>query len=145
MLAHSYHLTCVSCKGVVHLRCLPLITTDDAIYTKREHNQFYCTLCLNDIFPFNHLDNEAYCEAILEIQIKQTPISFQLLQNQELIFSPFDFNGKPDTPLHDVDPDIQFYSDKSLHSCDYYLEDMFNNKIRQNKRQQFLYVACECT
>ena len=134
VLAHSYHLICVSCKGVVHLNCLPKITRDDAIYTQRHLNQFYCTLCLNGMLPFNNLDDEAFCEAISEIQLKQTPVSFQILQNQELIFSPFDFNEKSDTPLHDIDPDIQFYSDKySLHSCDYYLEEMFNDKIFQNK------------
>ena len=67
------------------------------------------------------------------MQFKQTTVSFQILKNQELIFSPFDFNEKSDTPLHDIDPDMQFYSDKySLHSCDYYLEGTFNDRILQN-------------
>ena len=67
------------------------------------------------------------------MQLKQTTVSFQILQNQELIFSPFKFNGKSYTPLHDIDPDIQFYSDKySLHSCDYYPEGTFNDRILQN-------------
>ena len=84
------------------------------------------------MLPFNNIDDEAFCEAISEIQLKQNPLSFQILQNQELIISPFDFNEKSDTPLHDIDPDIQFYSEKySLHSCDYYLEEMFNDKIFQ--------------
>ena len=48
-------------------------------------------------------------------------------------FLAFDFNENTDTPLHDIDPDIQFYSDKySLHSCDYYLEGTFNDRILQN-------------
>ena len=133
VLAHSYHLTCVSCEGVVHLNCLPKITRDDAIYTQRQLNQFYCTLCLNVILPYNHLDDEAFFKAISEMQFKQTAVSFQILQNEELIFSPFDFNEKSDTPLHDIDPDINFYSDKySLHSCDYYLEGTFNDRILQN-------------
>ena len=34
VLAHSYHLTCVSCEGVVHLNCLPKMTRDAAIYTE---------------------------------------------------------------------------------------------------------------
>ena len=35
-------------------------------------------------------------------------------------------------PLIDSDPDVQFYNSQcnnSLHSCDYYLEDSFNNKV----------------
>ena len=68
------------------------------------------------MLPFNNLDDEAFYEAISKIQLKKTPVSFQILQNQERVFSPFDFNEKSDTPLHDIDPDIQFYSDKySLH------------------------------
>ena len=82
VLAHSYHLTCVSCKGVVHLNGLPKITRDYAIDTQRHLNQFYCTLCLNDMLPFNNLDDEALCEVISEIQLKQTSVSFQMLQNQ---------------------------------------------------------------
>ena len=86
------------------------------------------------IIILNNLDDEAFYEAISEIQLKQTPVSFQILQNQERIFSSFDFNEKSDTSLHDIDPDIHFYSDKySLHSCDYYLEEMFNDRIFQNK------------
>ena len=111
-----------------------MIKRDDAIYTQRHVNQFYCTLCINAILPYNHLDDEAFCEALSQIQLKQAPVSFQILQNQELIFSPFDFNEKSDTPLHDIDPDIQFYSDKySLHSCDCYLEEIFKERILQHK------------
>ena len=35
-------------------------------------------------------------------------------------------------PLIDSDPDVQFYNSQcnnSLHSCDYYLENSFNNKV----------------
>ena len=106
------------------------MTRDDAIYTQRHLNQFYCTLCLNVILPYSYLDDEGFFEAISEMELKQTTVSFQILQNQELVFSPFDFDIKSDTPLHD--PDIQFYSDKySLYSCDYYLEGTFNDRILQ--------------
>ena len=72
------------------------------------------------------------------MQFKQTAVSFQLLQNQELIFSPFDFNEKSDTLLHDIDHDIEFYSDKySLHSYDYYLEGTFNDRILQNNVKNY--------
>ena len=59
-----------------------------------------------------------------------------MLDDQGLIFSPFDLNDKYDNPLHDVDPGIQFYNKHytgSLQSCDYYLEEMFNDKIKKYK------------
>ena len=112
------------------------MTKDDANYTQRHLNQFYCTLCLNVILPYSYLDDEAFFEAISEMQLKQTTVSFQILQNQELVFSPFDFNIKSDTPLHDIDPipiSSFIVSDKySLYSCDYYLEGTFNDRILQN-------------
>ena len=73
-------------------------------FIQRHLNQFYCTLCLNVILPYSYLDDEAFFEAISEMQLKQTTVSFQKLQNQKLVFSPFDFNIKSDTPLHDIDP-----------------------------------------
>ena len=62
-------------------------------------------------------------------------VLFDKLDNQGLIFSPIDLNDKLDNPLHDVDPDIQFYNKHytgSLQSCDYYLQ-MFNDKIKKCK------------
>ena len=55
----------------------------------------------------------------------KTLVSFETLKNQELIFSPFDFNDNSNSPLHDVDPDLQFYNDlysDSLQPWNYSLE-----------------------
>ena len=67
---------------------------------------------------------------------KQTAVTFEILQNQELIFSPFDFNDSTDSSLNDVDPDIQFYSEsfsEALHSCNYYLSNLFNEEINKKR------------
>ena len=46
----------------------------------------------------------------LKCHFKQTTVSFQMIRNQELIFSPFDFEEKSDTPLHEKDPYIHLIS-----------------------------------
>ena len=47
-------------------------------------------------------------DALTESWENKPLISFETLKNYKLIFSPFDFDDNFDTPLHDVDPDIQF-------------------------------------
>ena len=136
VLMHSYHLTCDICNSSVHVKCLPCVNKNDPLFTKRHENIFYCSLCLWDIFAFNHLEDDEFIEAISESWENRPLVSFDMLDNQGLIFSPFDLNDKYDNPLHDVDPDIQFYNKHytgSLQSCDYYLEEMFNDKIKKCK------------
>ena len=52
--------------------------------------------------------------------------------NEQKIFQPFEINHDIDTPLNEVDPDFQFYSDV-IHlfntKCDYYIEDTFRETI----------------
>ena len=50
------------------------------------------------------------------------------------IFIPFEINDSIDTPLTEVDPDIQFYSSVEYTQstkCDYYLEDKFISMIAE--------------
>ena len=58
------------------------------------------------------------------------------------IFNPFEINDSIDTPLTEVDPDIQFYSSVQYiqsTKCDYYLEDKFISIIAEgNKRARNL-------
>ena len=136
VLNHSYHLKCDLCEAKVHLKCLPCVDKNDALYTQRHGNVFYCSLCLSEIFPYNHLSEEYFDAAITESCEGRPLVSFEILKNQELIFSPFDFNDNSNSPLHDIDPDIQFYNDlysDSLQPCDYYLEEIFNAKVTKEK------------
>ena len=136
VLNHSYHLKCDICETRVHLKCLPCVDKNDALYTQRHGNVFHCSLCLSEIFPYNHLSEEYFDAAITESCEGQPLVSFEILKNQELIFSPFDFNDNSNSPLHDIHPDIQFYNDlysDSLQPCDYYLEEMFNAKVTKEK------------
>ena len=68
--------------------------------------------------------------------MKDSLVSFEILKNQELIFSPFDFNDNSNSPLHDIDPGIQFYNNlysDSLQPCDYYFAEMFNANVTKQE------------
>ena len=65
-------------------------------------------VCRSKIFPYNHVTEKYFDAAITESCEGQPLVSFEILKNQELIFSPFDFNDNSNSPLHDIDPDIQF-------------------------------------
>ena len=61
-------------------------------------------------------------------------LPYELLQNENNIFSPFELNEDFDNPLSEVDPDLQYYNSQCntvLNSCDYYLEDGFNDQIKK--------------
>ena len=109
VLMHSYNLTCDICNSSVHVKCLPWVNKNDPLFTKRHENFFYCSLCLRDILAFNHFEDDEFIEAISESWENRPLASFDMLDNQGLIFSPFDLNDKFDNPLHEVDADIQFY------------------------------------
>ena len=54
--------------------------------------------------------------------------------NNGKIFQPFELNANFDDPLSDSDPDLQFYNSQCnnvLNSCDYYLENSFNKKLKE--------------
>ena len=55
------------------------------------------------------------------------------------VFIPFEINESIDTPLTEMDPDIQFYSNSQYThgaKCDYYLEDRFISKGVEKKCNQ---------
>ena len=61
----------------------------------------------------------------------------------ENIFVPFEINESNNTPLHDVDPDLQLYVSQcspSANGFDYYIEKNFNKKITQMNTKQ----GCFC-
>ena len=58
ILSHACRLTCCVCKYDVHLNCIPFVDKKNSIYMEREHNQWFCIKCIEDIFPFNHCNDD---------------------------------------------------------------------------------------
>ena len=99
VLNHSYNLTRDFCKGTVHLKCLPSVNKKVSLYTNRNKSVFYGSLFLPDTFAYNRLDDKDFIEALADTWENQPLVYFETLENQELIFSPFDFNDNFDNPL----------------------------------------------
>ena len=98
-----------------------LCKQNDPLFNKRDESLFYCSLCLRDNFAFNHLEDDEFIEAISESWENRPMVSFDMLDDQGLIFSFLYLNDKYNNTLHDVDPDIQFYNKHytgPLQSCD---------------------------
>ena len=123
---HFHHLTCMPYKCLAHFIWKPTISRNDGIHPQR-HEYLYYTPCVNNIIPYNHLNGETFCCAVRKIR----QIAHSLLPNisNQISFSPFDFNDKSDTLLHDnKNPDIQFYmTEYSQQSRDYPLEQWIAN------------------
>ena len=132
---HSRCLACSVCHQFTHIQCLCNISADDPLYTKRTQNNWLCTCCSSEIFPFNHCDDE-------HDFLYQIDTFFDLTRNiaelEKLIFNPFEVNDTSDfniMPLQDLDPDLHFYSEfaqlNKECTCNYYVEETFNSKISE--------------
>ena len=133
VLSHANQLKCSACDCYVHLRCLHQVNEMDDLHVHKDFNIWFCTECSQSMFPFNHfMDDKDFLIALEENLCTEPSIPFEFLSNNDKIFTPFDFNDESSSPLTEVDPDIQFYNDQCnqrLSSCDYMLEDAFNDRI----------------
>ena len=135
VLPHAYKMQCTCCKELCHLKCLPMVSKKDSVYTNRTNNNWFCLRCTQSSLPFNHFhDDDDFIEALSSDWRKDLLIPLNLIKDLNKIFLPFDLNtdDNDNLPLHDADPDIQYYQtvcNNTLNSCDYHLEDSFNNKI----------------
>ena len=133
VLAHALTLQCNNCKDLVHLKCLPQVSREDSIYTDRATNNWFCMMCVQCIFPYNHFDDEnTFMQELSNHWVSGTMMSYESIKGQNKLFIPFDLNEKDNHPLHDVDPDVQYYQvtcNDVLNTCDYHLEESFNRNI----------------
>ena len=135
VLRHSYHLQCELCKNLTHLKCLPNVDKNSSIYVSRETSTWYCTVCSENIFPYNHIhDDDDFLYALSHNWDLPETVSFEILRRQNALFLPLELNDNYNNPLAETDPDIHYYNNQCnnlLNSCDYYIEDSFNKKIEE--------------
>ena len=136
VLRHCHHRRCTLCKSLVHIKCLPYVTKSDTVYTLRDMDDWYCIICTSNLFPFNQISEESeFLSGLSENWTTPNVLPYDLLHKQN-IFQPFELNDNQESPLFDLDPDLQFYNthcNAVLNSCDYYLEDTFNTKMSKLK------------
>ena len=133
VLRHSRTLNCENCKATWHVVCLP---GGSQITSKQvTSDPWFCPTCVDDILPFNHIaENVDFLEAISEMWICNT-IPYKQLNQQ--IFNVFEMNDESSIPIHDSDPDLQYFNEmthiNTSNKCDYYLEELFNKKCDKLK------------
>ena len=131
----SHHLVCFYCKGKCHLKCLPMVSVDDTIYTNRQQERWMCIKCSGTILPFNHMyDDCDFMNALSELWFSGTSLSLNELEKR--VFIPFELNDdKSYHPLFHVDPDFQYFNRATdgMVKCDYNMEDIFNMKCAQRQ------------
>ena len=125
ILRHEYHVNCCLCKLNCHKKCLPLFNETDFEYAKNVNNSWSCKNCNENIFPFNHIEED--------VEFLRTICDDYLIDMNDRLFHPFEFdNVENDDPLVDIDPDYNFYniySNSTLKDSYYYTCETFKNYI----------------
>ena len=57
--SHAYYLVCAMCKLHFHMQCLPNVSRCDSIIVNQKGNDWICSHCVKEVFPFNHLDEDS--------------------------------------------------------------------------------------
>ena len=132
ILPHSKHLRCCTCKRYYHIKCLPYVNKDDSIYVNRDHNDWLCTGCSCDIFPYNHVDDDTeFIHNLSENWENKTNVIRANIVDK--IFTPFEQEDFDSLHMMDYDPDANYYQNlynTCINKCDYYHEDSFNSKCK---------------
>ena len=126
-------MECSTCNNLVHVKCIPFLTKKDSVYLERESNKWICSKCIEELLPFNHLyEEDDFITALWDYWYTESPIPFDLIQNTDRVFQPFELNADSNSPLLDIDPDVQFFHNQNknnFQSCEYHLEESFNKKL----------------
>ena len=127
----SMYLQCKNCNHKHHTQCVRL-DKDTCNIT----HSWYCPPCIQTILPFNHFDeDEEFFGAIVEQRLN---CSFQFHEMNSRVFVPFEINQELNTPVSEIDPDLQFYTETNYienTKCDYYLEDSFNDCFTESETE----------
>ena len=133
VLSHSVCLQCAFCKNMYHIACLPNVSKSDSLYVDRLQNKWICIKCSEDLFPFNHYDDDLdFLQAMTGSCDLRDPNIVDLCKN---VLNPVAIgDSKSFDKLHDIDPDIQFFNEPIVQSnCNdssYYNENDLNVKLR---------------
>ena len=131
-LQHSRKIVCHCCKKFIHQNCSGLLK-DDFERAVSEYT-WLCRLCVEQLFPFNHLDDDNdFTKCIIEMsQYSDFPTR---LHDRNLIFNPFEINDDNNDIIEyqgNLDPDKCYfneYSEKLISNCNYHTENSFNRYL----------------
>ena len=132
---HSIKILCNSCQAEIHYNCSGLLLDDFEIALS--NGNWFCRLCVEGFFPFNHFDDDLDFMKCIE-EISQSSDIVARLQNNAKIFNPFDINEDDNDIIEyhgDIDPNKCYfneYSCKLFKNCNYYTDDSFNKCLSRH-------------
>ena len=142
--SHAKTTCCRICKAIFHINCITLYQ-DDQITILDHSPSWYCTYCISEMFPFNHIKNDQTFLA----EINNFTLSDRVAALSDVLFQPFELNDNDYySPLFDVDPDVNFYNKIDCHTgfnCNYYMEELFSDAPRDkigNSHYEYLFSMC---
>ena len=119
------HIECVVCHVKCHAKCVNM-NSDDIL----KCDLWYCPSCPGSVLPYNHFDcDDDFKCAVIEGMLYS---KFKINEISNKLFCPFEINQGIETPLPEIDPDMQFYSNSHYIqnlNCDYYLEETFAKEV----------------
>ena len=132
VLPHAKQIRWCICLLVYYIKCLSLKLEDQTKYLQHA-DTWYCMLCLQEMFPFNCIEDDA----VFISEIHATDLSTTTIESLDLcMFNPFMLNDDDFyTPLWEIDPDINFYNKIDSHlvsSCNYYMDSSFLSAVSKN-------------
>ena len=124
----SQSVDCTICFNKFHLKCAGL---------NKETNycDWYCTDCLQSIFPFNGIANEDEFMYTVYCYGHMSASSDVMDRLNQIVYNPFVYDRKR-TVLNnvDIDPDMNYFNTEINNNCTYFLPDEFNDIIRARRR-----------
>ena len=115
ILSHCRKLKCTKCCSFAHSICYDICDGDIT-----DPDDWLCRCCLSETLPFYHYTDQNEFLSDLYSCINNKPMDFTVLNEYNL--TPFEWNSKTTSPLFDLDPDMQFYSEPKFsnqNDCDY--------------------------
>jgi hypothetical protein len=108
-MGHSNFVKCTLCLQLSHAKCLPNYSDTDLAYAKHASNDWTCPKCLNEIFPFNSIDDTPLFLASINNPVNAQPDANSF---QNLVFDPFEScDDDGEGVLGDMDPDQNFLNE----------------------------------
>ena len=119
-MLQSCHLIFSHCNRFTHLNCLANVNLSHSFYTNRSFNKWICVQCIENIFPYNHIDIDS--EFLLWMFLQ---ILISLANLQSITFNAIELND--DLDMANCDPEVNYYNSYLNNSnCG----STFNNKCK---------------
>ena len=133
-MSHAKTASCVMCHLKCHLKCISLNTEE--LSSIINDSSWYCMRCITSALPFIGIDDdEEYMQAL------SCKDHFELNWDRlyDKLFNPLSVEENEfESPLDEIDPDSNFYSDliyQSAALCKYYTEESFKSQFANSLGQ----------